>query len=133
MAEVELRGVTKVFPGGTVAVKEVDLTVPDGEFLLLVGPSGSGKTTVLRMIAGLEDVSRGDVLIARERVNDLHPMDRDIAMVFQRYALYPHMIVFESMPFGRKLHHVKKKAARRRVEPAAQVLDIEPLLKRKSG
>src|SRR4051812_39544688 len=133
MAEVELRGVTKVFPGGTVAVKDVDLAVPDGEFLVLVGPSGSGKTTVLRMIAGLEDVSRGDVLIGEERVNDLHPMDRDIAMVFQNYALYPHMTVFENMAFGLKLHGVKKKEARQRVEAAAQILDIEKLLKRKPG
>ena len=131
MAEVELRGVTKVFPGGTVAVRDVELTVPDGEFLVLVGPSGSGKTTVLRMIAGLEDVSRGDVLIGEERVNDLHPMDRDIAMVFQNYALYPHMSVAENMGFALKMAKVPTEERKKRVDEAANILGLTEFLERK--
>ena len=119
MGSVTLEGVTKVFPGGTVAVDEVDLEIADGELLVLVGPSGSGKTTVLRLTAGLEDLTGGEIRIGGRVVNDLHPMDRDIAMVFQSYALYPHMTVFENMAFGLKLHGVKKKEARQRVESAA--------------
>jgi multiple sugar transport system ATP-binding protein len=132
MAGVAFDAVSKRFDA-VEAVRELTLGASDGEFLVLVGPSGSGKTTALRMIAGLEDVSSGEILIGREPVTGRHPMDRDIAMVFQSYALYPHMTVFENMAFGLKLHRVKKKEARRRVEAAAQVLGIEKLLKRKPG
>src|ERR671921_3041410 len=103
MAEITLKGVTKRYPDGTEAVKNVDLDVADGEFMILVGPSGCGKSTALRMIAGLEDISEGDLIIGGERVNDVAPKDRDIAMVFQNYALYPHMTVRENMGFALKL------------------------------
>src|SRR5436190_21438893 len=115
MAELEFRGLRKAFPGGTVAVEDLDLLIADGDFLVLVGPSGSGKTTVLRMAAGLEAASSGDVLIAGEVVNDVPPTDRNIAMVFQSYALYPHMTVHANMAFGLKLHGVKKDDIRPRV------------------
>src|SRR5918911_1987752 len=116
MAELVLDGVTKVFPGGTVAADRVDLEIADGELLVLVGPSGSGKTTVLRLTAGLEELSGGEIRIGGRVVNDLHPMDRDIAMVFQNYALYPHMTVAENMGFGLKLQRRKKPEIRERVE-----------------
>src|ERR671929_1558681 len=116
MAELVLEGVTKVFPGGTVAVDQVDLQIADGELLVLVGPSGSGKTTVLRLTAGLEELSGGEIRIGGRLVNDLHPMDRDIAMVFQNYALYPHMNVSENMGFGLKLRRHGKREIRARVE-----------------
>jgi multiple sugar transport system ATP-binding protein len=110
MAELRFSGVTKVFPGGTLAaVDELDLTIADGEFCVFVGPSGSGKTTVLRLTAGLEEITKGDILIGGQIVNDVHPMDRDIAMVFQNYALYPHMTVADNLGFGLKLHRVKKR------------------------
>jgi multiple sugar transport system ATP-binding protein len=131
MAELEFRNLRKTFPGGTVAVEGLDLLVADGEFLVLVGPSGSGKTTVLRMAAGLERATSGDVLIGGEAVNDFAPPDRDIAMVFQTYALYPHMTVYDNMAFGLKLHGVKKDAIRPRVLSAAKMLELEELLKRK--
>ena len=131
MAELEFRNLRKAFPGGTVAVESLDLVVADGEFLVLVGPSGSGKTTVLRMAAGLERATAGDVLIGGEVVNDVAPPDRDIAMVFQTYALYPHMTVYENMAFGLKLHGVKKDEIRGRVEAAATMLELGDLLKRK--
>jgi multiple sugar transport system ATP-binding protein len=133
MAHVELREVSKVFPGGAVAVDRVTLEIDDGEFIVFVGPSGSGKTTVLRMTAGLEELSGGDILIGGEVVNDVHPMDRDIAMVFQNYALYPHMTVAENMGFGLKLHKVDKREIKTRVGEAASVLGISELLKRKPG
>src|SRR4051812_1000123 len=133
MARVELREVSKVFPGGAVAVDRVTLEIDDGEFIVFVGPSGSGKTTVLRMTAGLEELSGGDILIGGEVVNDVHPMDRDIAMVFQNYALYPHMTVAENMGFGLKLHKVDKREIKTRVGEAASVLGISELLKRKPG
>src|SRR3954463_16556314 len=131
MAELEFRELRKVFPGGAVAVESLDLVVADGEFLVLVGPSGSGKTTVLRMAAGLERATSGDVLIGGEVVNDVAPPDRDIAMVFQTYALYPHMTVYDNMAFGLKLHGVKKDQIRPRVQSAAKMLELDDLLKRK--
>jgi multiple sugar transport system ATP-binding protein len=131
MAEVEFRGLRKAFPGGTVAIDDLDLVASDGEFLVLVGPSGSGKTTVLRVAAGLERATSGDVLIGGEVVNDFAPPDRDIAMVFQTYALYPHMTVYENMAFGLKLHGVGKSEIRERVTSAAKMLELDDLLKRK--
>jgi multiple sugar transport system ATP-binding protein len=131
MAELEFQNLRKAFAGGTVAVDDLNLLVADGEFLVLVGPSGSGKTTVLRMAAGLERASSGDVLIGGEIVNDVAPPDRDIAMVFQTYALYPHMTVYENMAFGLKLHRIKRSEIRSRVESAAKMLELDDLLKRK--
>ena len=131
MAELEFQNLRKAFAGGTVAVDDLNLLVADGEFLVLVGPSGSGKTTVLRMAAGLERASAGEVLIGGEIVNDVAPPDRDIAMVFQTYALYPHMTVYENMAFGLKLHRIPKSEIRSRVESAARMLELDDLLKRK--
>jgi multiple sugar transport system ATP-binding protein len=131
VAELEFRDLRKAFAGGTVAVESLNLLVADGEFLVLVGPSGSGKTTVLRMAAGLERATSGDVLIAGEVVNDVAPPDRDIAMVFQTYALYPHMTVYDNMAFGLKLHGIKKDEIRLRVLAAAEMLELGDLLKRK--
>jgi len=131
MASIVLEGVTKEFPGGAVAVSGFDLTVDDGEFLVLVGPSGSGKTTVLRMVCGLEEASAGVIRIGERVVNDLAPRDRDIAMVFQNYALYPHMSVFDNMAFGLKLRKVPKPEIRRRVEEAADLLGLAGFLARK--
>src|ERR1044071_3124571 len=118
MAELEFRDLRKTFAGGTVAVEELNLLVADGEFLVIVGPSGSGKTTVLRMAAGLERATSGDVLIGGDIVNDVAPPDRDIAMVFQTYALYPHMSVYDNMAFGLKLHKIGKGEIRSRVHAA---------------
>src|SRR5919201_2062791 len=131
MAEIQFVGLRKVFDGGSVAVDDLNLEIADGEFLVLVGPSGSGKTTVLRITAGLEDATAGDVLIGGSVVNQVPPMDRNIAMVFQNYALYPHMTVRANMAFGLKLHKVRKPAIRKRVESAAHSLGIEDLLERK--
>jgi multiple sugar transport system ATP-binding protein len=131
LGAVEFRTLRKVFDGGTVAVEGLDLEIADGEFLVLVGPSGSGKTTVLRMAAGLERATSGDVLIGDEVVNDLPPTDRNVAMVFQSYALYPHMTVYENMAFGLKLHGAKKRDIEPRVRSTAQMLGIEELLGRK--
>jgi multiple sugar transport system ATP-binding protein len=133
VAAIEYRSLTKTFADGTVAVDDLSLEIPDGEFVVLVGPSGSGKTTVLRMTAGLEDSSAGEILIGGSRVNDVPPMDRNIAMVFQNYALYPHMSVYDNMAFGLKLHKVKKDVIRERVESTAKMLGIDGLLKRKPG
>ena len=133
MAELVLEGVTKVFPGGTVAVDRVDLEIADGELLVLVGPSGSGKTTVLRLTAGLEELTEGEIRIGGRVVNDLHPMDRDIAMVFQSYALYPQMTVAENIGFGLRMRHVKKPELKRRVAETAEMLGLTDLLKRKPG
>src|ERR1700687_2218312 len=130
MADVALRNVVKRYDEGE-GVRGVSLSIPDKEFIVLVGPSGCGKSTTLRMIAGLEEVSAGDILIGGEVVNDVPPRDRDIAMVFQNYALYPHMTVFENMSFGLKLRRVKKSEIRERVEQAARILDITPLLERR--
>src|ERR687894_2022999 len=131
MAEIQLREVTKRYPDGTEAVKQVSLDIGDGEFMILVGPSGCGKSTALRMIAGLEEISDGDLLIGGERVNDLAPRDRDIAMVFQNYALYPHMTVRENMGFALKLAKEKDTVIRERVDEAARILDLEQHLERK--
>ena len=131
MAEVVLEEVTKVFPDGTTAVAQLDLDIGDGEFLVLVGPSGCGKTTALRMVAGLEEISGGRVRIGERVVNDVPPKDRDIAMVFQNYALYPHLSVGENMGFGLRLRKVSKDEITRRVEEAARILGLEELLDRK--
>ncbi len=133
MAEILLRDVTKRYPDGTEAVKQVNLDIGDGEFMILVGPSGCGKSTALRMIAGLEDISDGDLLIGGERVNDLAPRDRDIAMVFQNYALYPHMTVRENMGFALKLAKEDEGEIKSRVDEAAKILDLEAHLERKSA
>src|SRR3954470_15007255 len=131
MSEITLEGVTKVFADGQEAVKDMNLEVGDGEFMILVGPSGCGKSTALRMIAGLEDISSGEVKIGGEVVNDLTPKERDIAMVFQNYALYPHMSVRENMGFALKLAGVEKQELRSRVEEAARILDLTEHLDRK--
>jgi multiple sugar transport system ATP-binding protein len=131
MSEITLEGVTKVFGDGYEAVKEMDLEIGDGEFMILVGPSGCGKSTALRMIAGLEDVSRGELKIGGETVNDRAPKDRDIAMVFQNYALYPHMSVRENMGFALKLAGVDKGEIERKVEDTARTLDLTQHLDRR--
>jgi multiple sugar transport system ATP-binding protein len=133
MATIELQGVSKRYPDGTEAVRGIDLEVADGEFLILVGPSGCGKTTALRMIAGLEAISAGELRIDGERVNERAPKDRDIAMVFQSYALYPHMSVRDNMGFALKLAKTPKAEIAKRVEEAARVLDLEAHLERKPG
>jgi multiple sugar transport system ATP-binding protein len=131
MAEIVLDGITKVFADGFEAVKEMDLEIEDGEFMILVGPSGCGKSTALRMIAGLEDISAGELKIGGEQVNDRAPKDRDIAMVFQNYALYPHMTVRENMGFALKLAGVDKAEIDRKVEEAAATLDLTQHLDRR--
>ena len=133
MARIDFRQLTKMFPGGTQAVDSLDLEIADGEFMVLVGPSGSGKTTVLRIAAGLDEATSGEVWIGDELVNDFPPMDRNIAMVFQSYALYPHMTVYENMAFGLKLHGLRKREIEPRVTSAATMLGIDDLLKRKPG
>ncbi|MCQ2434815.1 MAG: sn-glycerol-3-phosphate ABC transporter ATP-binding protein UgpC [Oscillospiraceae bacterium] len=131
MASLSLRGIYKKYPGGVVAVSDVNLEIRDKEFIVLVGPSGCGKSTTLRMIAGLEEISEGELYIGDRLVNDIAPKDRDIAMVFQNYALYPHMTVFDNMAFGLKLRKVPKEEINRKVEEAARILDLTPLLNRK--
>ncbi|PWU46415.1 ABC transporter ATP-binding protein [Micromonospora globispora] len=131
MADIVLDKVSKRYPDGTVAVQDVDLEIADGEFVILVGPSGCGKSTTLNMIAGLEDISSGELRIAGERVNDKAPRDRDIAMVFQSYALYPNMTVRENMAFPLRLAKVDKETIDSKVEEAAKVLELTPLLDRK--
>ncbi len=130
MAGVTLEHITKRY-GDLVTVKDLNLDIKDQEFLVLVGPSGCGKSTTLRMIAGLEEISGGNLLIAGRRVNDVAPKDRDIAMVFQSYALYPHMSVYDNMAFGLKLRHTPKEQIKKRVQEAAQMLEIGHLLDRK--
>ncbi len=132
MARIELDAVTKQFPDGTKAVRSLDLAVSDGELLVLVGPSGCGKTTALRMVAGLEDVTSGTISIDGRAVNDVEPRHRDIAMVFQSYALYPHLSVYDNMAFSLKYRGgVPKAEIRQRVAEAARVLELEPYLQRK--
>src|SRR5215510_11776857 len=130
MAQVTLRKLVKMYDR-TEAVRGIDLDIPDNEFVVLVGPSGCGKSTTLRMIAGLEEATAGEILIGGEVVNDVPPKDRDIAMVFQNYALYPHMTVFENMSFGLRLRRTPKAEIRARVEQAAKILDITDLLDRR--
>jgi multiple sugar transport system ATP-binding protein len=131
VARVSIKGVSKVYDGNISVVKGIDLEIEDHEFIVLVGPSGCGKSTTLRMIAGLEEISGGDILIDGSVVNDVPPRDRDIAMVFQNYALYPHMSVRENMAFGLKLRKFPKAEIGKRVTEAARMLDLEPLLERK--
>lgn len=131
MAQVSLKGITKIFPGDVAAVKNISLGVESKELLVLVGPSGCGKSTVLRIIAGLEEATEGEVYIGDKLVNDVPAKDRDIAMVFQNYALYPHMNVYHNMAFGLRLRHIAKDEISRRVKEAAAILGIDKLLKRK--
>ena len=131
MAGVVLKGIGKVYQGGVRAVTDFNLKIKDKEFIVMVGPSGCGKSTTLRMIAGLEEISEGELYIDDRVVNDIPPKDRDIAMVFQNYALYPHMTVFENMAFGLKLRKFSKEEIKRRVDEAARILDISHLLERR--
>jgi len=131
MAGLTLKGIYKKYPGGVVAVSDVNLEIRDKEFIVLVGPSGCGKSTTLRMIAGLEEISEGELYIGDRLVNDIAPKDRDIAMVFQNYALYPHMTVFDNMAFGLKLRKVPRPEIERKVNEAAKILDLTHLLDRK--
>jgi multiple sugar transport system ATP-binding protein len=131
MAGIELKDITKRYPDGTEAVKDLSLSIADGEFVILVGPSGCGKSTALRMIAGLEDITEGELLIGDRVVNELAPKDRDIAMVFQSYALYPHMTVRENMGFALELAGVSKEERNKKVEEAAAILDLQQHLDRK--
>ena len=131
MASLSLKNVCKVYPNGFEAVKDFNLEIADQEFIIFVGPSGCGKSTTLRMIAGLEDISSGELKIGDRVVNDVEPKDRDIAMVFQNYALYPHMSVYDNMAFGLKLRKVPKDQIDKAVREAARILDLEKLLDRK--
>ena len=131
MATVKLENICKIYDGGVKAVDNVNIDIEDREFVVLVGPSGCGKSTTLRMVAGLEDISSGTLTIDGKVVNDVPPKDRDIAMVFQNYALYPHMTVYDNMAFGLKIRKFDKEEIDRRVREAAKILDIEQLLERK--
>ena len=131
MASLSLKNVTKKYPNGFVAVHDFNLEIADKEFIIFVGPSGCGKSTTLRMIAGLEDISSGELYIDGKLMNDVEPKDRDIAMVFQNYALYPHMSVYDNMAFGLKLRKTPKDEIDKLVHEAARILDLEHLLDRK--
>ena len=131
MAQISIEHVWKVYPDGTVAVASVDLEIPDGALCVLVGPSGCGKTTILRMVAGLEDVTQGRIRVGDREINRVAPKDRDIAMVFQNYALYPHMDVYQNMAFGLRLRKIERTEVDRRVRETASVLGLEELLKKK--
>jgi len=131
MASLSLKNISKVYPNGFVAVKDFNLEIEDKEFIIFVGPSGCGKSTTLRMIAGLEEISSGELFIGDKLVNDVEPKDRDIAMVFQNYALYPHMSVYDNMAFGLKLRKTPKDQIDKQVHEAARILDLEHLLDRK--
>ena len=131
MAQVVLKNVTKTFQSHIVAVHDVNLDVADKEFVVLVGPSGCGKSTTLRMVAGLEEVTKGSIYIDGQLVNDVPAKNRDIAMVFQNYALYPHMSVYDNMAFGLRLRHFPKREIDRRVREAAEILSISYYLGRK--
>lgn len=131
MADIALKNVYKIYDGDVTAVTDFNLDIEDKEFIVFVGPSGCGKSTTLRMIAGLEDISKGDLYIGDKRMNDVAPKDRDIAMVFQNYALYPHMNVYDNMAFGLKLRKFKKDEIKRRVTEAAKILGLEEMLDRK--
>src|SRR5438045_6034883 len=131
MAEVTLHEVRKVYPGGFEAVKGITFDVPDGHFCVLVGPSGCGKSTLLRMIAGVETISSGEIRIGERVVNDIEPSERDIAMVFQNYALYPHMRVYDNMAYGLRNRKMDKAEIDRRARDAARIVTLEALLDRK--
>jgi len=131
MASISIKNISKVYPGDVLAVDDCSLDIPDKEFVILVGPSGCGKSTMLRMIAGLEEITKGELYIGDRLVNDVPPKNRDIAMVFQNYALYPHMTVYKNMAFALKLAKTPKAEIDRRVREAAKILDIEHLLSRK--
>ncbi|MDI9520089.1 MAG: sn-glycerol-3-phosphate ABC transporter ATP-binding protein UgpC [Bacillota bacterium] len=131
MASLSLKNIYKIYPGNVTAVSDFNLEIEDKEFIVLVGPSGCGKSTTLRMVAGLEEISSGELYIGDKLVNDVAPKDRDIAMVFQNYALYPHMTVYDNMAFGLKLRKTPKDEIKKRVEAAAHILDITYLLNRK--
>jgi len=131
MASISIRNISKIYPGDVLAVDDCSLEIPDKEFVILVGPSGCGKSTMLRMIAGLEEISKGELYIGDKLVNDVPPKNRDIAMVFQNYALYPHMTVYKNMAFALKLARTPKAEIDKRVREAAKILDIEHLLSRK--
>ena len=131
MADIQLKNINKVYPNGFQAVKDFNLDIKDQEFIIFVGPSGCGKSTTLRMIAGLEEISSGELIIDGTVMNDVEPKDRDIAMVFQNYALYPHMTVYDNMAFGLKLRKVPKDEIDQKVRAAAKILDLESLLDRK--
>ncbi|MEG2082761.1 MAG: sn-glycerol-3-phosphate ABC transporter ATP-binding protein UgpC, partial [Oscillospiraceae bacterium] len=131
MASISLKGIYKIYPGDVTAVTDFNLEIEDKEFIILVGPSGCGKSTTLRMIAGLEDISKGELYIDDKLVNDVAPKDRDIAMVFQNYALYPHMSVYKNMAFGLELRKMPKDEIEKRVTEAAKILDIDHLLERR--
>ena len=131
MAKISLQNIRKVYPGGVEVVPKLNLEIADKEFVVLVGPSGCGKSTTLRMIAGLEEITDGDMYIGERRVNDVAPKDRNIAMVFQNYALYPHMTVYKNMAFGLSLQKMPKDEIDRKVHEVAKILDLEHLLNRK--
>ena len=131
MASITLKNITKTYEDGNTVISDLNLEIKDKEFIILVGPSGCGKSTTLRMIAGLEEVTSGDLLIGDKRVNDDAPKDRDIAMVFQSYALYPHMTVYKNMAFALELRKVNKKEIDRKVREVAKILEIEDYLNRK--
>lgn len=133
MASISIRNLCKTYPNGTEAVKDVSLEVRDGEFIVIVGPSGCGKSSVLRMVAGLEEITGGDILINGERINDVAPKNRNISMVFQNYALFPHLDVYGNIAFGLKLRKTEKKELDRRVQAAAELLGIRHLLKQRLG
>ena len=131
MGAINITSVGKIYPNGTRALEDVNIEVNDGEFVVLVGPSGCGKTTLLRMVAGLEDITEGEISIADKIVNEVAPKDRDIAMVFQNYALYPHMSVYDNMAFSLKLRKFSKDEIDKKVKDAAKTLEIDELLDRK--
>ena len=131
MGAIDIKSAGKIYPNGTRALEDVSITINDGEFVVLVGPSGCGKTTLLRMVAGLEDITEGEIAIGDKTVNEVAPKDRDIAMVFQNYALYPHMSVFDNMAFSLKLRKLPKNEIEQKVKDAAKTLEISELLDRK--
>ncbi|EQG76388.1 ABC transporter family protein [Clostridioides difficile DA00165] len=131
MSEVILKNISKLYSNGFNAVKNINIDIKDKEFIVLVGPSGCGKSTTLRMIAGLEEISEGELYIGDKLVNDIEPKDRDIAMVFQNYALYPHLSVYDNMAFALKLRKLPKDEIDKKVKEAAKILDLLPLLNKK--
>src|SRR5690606_7429856 len=131
MATLSFRNVRKTYPGGVAVIHGIDMEVQDGEFVVIVGPSGCGKSTLMRMVAGLESITAGEIAIGGRVVNDLEPAERDIAMVFQNYALYPHMSVFDNMAYGLKIRRLGRDEIRRRVEDAARILELDSLLERR--